>query len=182
MAEWLAHRFGAQVTWLPFDLHPEYPPEGIPRAQLHARYGDALHERLVASFAASGLAYNPPPDVVPNTMRALRVTELARDRGVHRQMHDRLMDAYWSEARNIGEIDELLRLALEAGLDENEVATVIETDAFRDRVLASTAQAQSLGVSGIPAFLLDDRLLVLGAQPREVFERAFERLALAKPG
>ena len=54
------------MTWLPFDLHPEYPPEGIQRTELHARYGDAFHERLKQSFAASGLVYNPPPDVVPN--------------------------------------------------------------------------------------------------------------------
>jgi len=67
------------VIWLPFDLHPEYPAEGIQRAELQARYGDAFHERLKQSFAASGLVYNPPFDLVPNTMRALRMTELARE-------------------------------------------------------------------------------------------------------
>ena len=71
------------MTWLPFDLHPEYPAEGIPREQLHARYGSSFHDRLRERFAEEGLAYNPPPEVVPNTMRALRVTELARDRGLH---------------------------------------------------------------------------------------------------
>jgi predicted DsbA family dithiol-disulfide isomerase len=60
-AEWLERRFGAEVIWLPFDLHPEYPAEGIQRAELHARYGDAFHERLKQAFAASGLVYNPPP-------------------------------------------------------------------------------------------------------------------------
>ena len=84
-------RFGADVTWLPYDLHPEYPPEGIPRAELNARYGDAFHGRLRAQFEAQGLAYNPPPDVVPNTRDALRLTELARERGLGEQMHDRLM-------------------------------------------------------------------------------------------
>jgi predicted DsbA family dithiol-disulfide isomerase len=53
---------------------------------------------------------------------------------------------------------------------------VLESDEYRDRVLASTAQAQAIGINGIPAFLLDERLLVLGAQPREVFERAFAEL------
>jgi predicted DsbA family dithiol-disulfide isomerase len=163
------------VTWLPFDLHPEYPAEGIPRAELHARYGDAFHERLKESFATSGLVYNPPVEVVPNTMRALRVTELARERGLHRQVHDRLMRAYWEEGRNIGNSSELLALTVEVGLDEKEAAEVIEDDAYQERVLASTAQAQSIGITGIPAFLLDGRFLVLGAQPREVFERALKR-------
>ena len=164
------------MTWLPFDLHPEYPTEGIPRAELNARYGDAFHDRLKQTFAASGLVYNPPPDVVPNTMRALRVTELARERGLHREVHDRLMRAYWEEGRDIGDGSELLALALEAGLDEQEAAQVITGDAYQDRVLDSTARAQSLGITGIPAFLLDGRALVLGAHPRRVFEQALAQL------
>ncbi len=165
------------MTWLPFDLHPEYPPEGIPRAQLHARYGEPFHDRLRESFAAAGLAYNPPPEVVPNTMRTLRVTELARERGLHQPVHDRLMDAYWAEGRNIGDPTELRALAVEAGLAADEVDEVLAGDAYRDRVAACTAEAVQIGATGVPAFLLDRRLLVLGAQPRQVFEQAFERLA-----
>jgi predicted DsbA family dithiol-disulfide isomerase len=128
-------------------------------------------------FEANGLVYNPHPEVVPNTMKALRVTELARDRVLHRAVHDRLMDAYWAEARNIGDPAELRALAVEAGLDPGEVDEVLDADAYADRVQASTAEAQSIGITGIPAFALDGRLLILGAQPREVFAQAFARLA-----
>jgi predicted DsbA family dithiol-disulfide isomerase len=128
-------------------------------------------------FEADGLAYNPHPEVVPNTMTALCVTELARDRGLHRAVHDRLMDAYWAEARNIGDSEELRILAVEAGLDPAEVDEVVAGDAYVDRVQASTAEAQSIGITGIPAFALDGRLLILGAQPRDVFEQAFAQLA-----
>jgi predicted DsbA family dithiol-disulfide isomerase len=144
---------------------------------LNARYGDAHTERLKASFAALGLVYNPPPEVVPNTMRALRLTELARDRELHQPFHDLLMEAYWERGTNIGDPAELVALGAEAGLDEAEVAEVVETDQYRDRVLASTRQAQSIGITGIPGFLLNRQLLILGAQPREVFERAVERPA-----
>lgn len=164
------------MTWLPFDLHPEYPPTGIPRTELAARYGDALHARLERSFAAAGLVYNPPPEVVPNTMRALCVTELARDRGVHRAVHDRLMRAYWEEGRDIGDPAELTALALQAGLTEDEAAEAMASPTYRDRVAGLTAQAHAIGVSGVPAFLLDRRLLVLGAQPRAVFEQALAQL------
>ena len=166
---------------MPFDLHPEYPPEGIPRSQLRARYGEQFHERLQQRFDRDGLVYNPPPDVVPNTMNALRVTELARDRDLHEPVHDRLMKAYWEEARNIGDPVDLKELAVEAGLDAAEVDEVLANDAYHDRVLASTAQAQSIGITGIPAFLLDRRLLVLGAQPREVFHPAFAQLRAESP-
>jgi predicted DsbA family dithiol-disulfide isomerase len=117
------------------------------------------------------------PEVVPNSMNALRVTELARDRGLHGPVHDRLMDAYWGEGRNIGDLEELRALAAEAGLEAAEVDDVLAGDAYLNRVRASTAQAQSLGIDGIPGFVLDERLLILGAHPPAVFEQAFARLA-----
>ena len=55
--------------WLPFDLHPEYPPEGLPREQLLARYGRGRPSTCAQFFAARGLEYRPHPEVVPNTMR-----------------------------------------------------------------------------------------------------------------
>jgi predicted DsbA family dithiol-disulfide isomerase len=171
-------QFGAEITWLAFDLHPEYPPEGIARAELHARYGLGMHDPMRARFEQHGLTYNPPLDVVPNTRLAQQLTELARVRGLGEQMHERLMDAYWSEARNIGDIDELRLLSVEAGVDDPDTAW--DDPAYLERVLASTAQAHSIGVTGVPGFLLDRRLLVLGAQPRELFMQAFEQLQAAE--
>ena len=167
-------RFGAEIMWLSFDLHPEYPPEGIARAELTARYGETMHDRMRARFEQEGLAYNPPPHVVPNTRLAQQLTEVARARGLGAQMHDRLMDAYWAEAVDIGDADELRRLAVEVGIDDPDSAW--DDPIYLERVLASSAQAHSIGVTGVPGFVLDRRLLVLGAQPREVFEQAFEQL------
>jgi predicted DsbA family dithiol-disulfide isomerase len=179
LAEQARREFDADVVWLPFDLHPEYPPEGIPLAELHRRYGigvgeaDPLRER----FAAAGLEYNRP-EIVPNTRLALRMTELARERDLHEPFHDRLMDAYWSEATNIGDPDRLRALAGEVGLDPDEVERVIaDPSAYLDVVHGWTQEAQAIGIHAIPAFLLDRRLIVLGAQPPDVFRRAFAQLA-----
>jgi predicted DsbA family dithiol-disulfide isomerase len=169
------------VTWLPFDLHPEYPPEGIPKAELKRRYGEGVDDFLARRFEDAGLPFRPA-EVVPNSRAALRLTELARDRGLHGPLHDRLMDAYWAEALDLGDRDVLRRLAAEAGLPTADVEAVLEGDAYLERVESSTRQAAGLGVNGIPAFLLDGRLLVLGAQPREVFEQAFAQLAAADGG
>jgi predicted DsbA family dithiol-disulfide isomerase len=114
-------------------------------------------------------------------MRALRVTELARERESHAAVHDRLMDAYWAEAQDIGDPGVLRTLAVEAGLDGADVDEVLGGDAYRDRVHGLTAQAVSIGITGVPGFLLDRRLLVLGAQPQAVFERAFEQLSGSPP-
>jgi predicted DsbA family dithiol-disulfide isomerase len=178
-AEQARREFDADVVWLPFDLHPEYPPEGIPLAELHRRYGIGSDERdpLRDRFAAAGLEYNRP-EVVPNTRLALRLSELARERGLHQPFHDRVMDAYWSEATDIGDPDELRRLAAEVGLDAQDVERVIaDPSAYLDLVEGSTHQAFSIGINAVPAFLLNRRLIVLGAQPLEVFRRAFAQLA-----
>jgi predicted DsbA family dithiol-disulfide isomerase len=114
---------------------------------------------------------------IPNSRAALRVTELARDAGLHEALHDRLMDAYWAEGQDLGDHDVLRRHAVETGLAADDVDDVLGSDRYLDRVLASTQEAVSIGVTGVPAFLLDGRLLVLGAQPEEVFSRAFEQLA-----
>ena len=88
------------------------------------------------------------------------------------------MDAYWSEATNIGEPDELRRLAAEVGLDPDGVERVIaDQSKYLDVVEGSTRQAFSIGITAVPAFLLDRRLIVLGAQPLEVFRSAFAQLA-----
>jgi predicted DsbA family dithiol-disulfide isomerase len=177
-AEEARREFDADVVWLPFDLHPEYPPGGIPLAELHRRRGVAVGERdpLRDRFAAAGLEYNRP-ELVPNTRLALRMTELAREHGLHDAFHDRLMVAYWSEARDIGDPDELRALAAEVGVDPGPVERVIaDPSAYLDVVETSTYRAQSLGINAIPAFVLDRRLIVLGAQPLEVFRGAFAQL------
>jgi predicted DsbA family dithiol-disulfide isomerase len=116
--------------------------------------------------------------VVPNSRAALRLTELARTQGKHAATHDRLMQAYWEQAMNIGDPDVLRSLAAELGLEGADGA--IEGDLYGDEVARATARAHGIGIDAIPAFLLDRRLIVLGAQADEVFERAFEMETLGE--
>ena len=175
-AAWLEREHGATVEWLPFDLHPEYPPEGIPREELHRRYPEDVHERTRQMVEASGLEYNPPPDVVPNSRLALELTELAREKGLHEPVHTRLMHAYWSEGRNIGDTETLLALVAEVGIAREDALAALADRRYAARVDASTTQAQQAGIHAIPAFVLEGRLLLLGAQPHEIFERALEQV------
>lgn len=136
-----------------------------------------MTERMQRFFAERGLEYNPHPDVVPNSRDALRLTELARDLGRHAALHGRLMDAYWADAKDIGDHGVLRAEAAAAGLPADEVEDVLGSERYLDRVHASTREAYGVGANAVPAFVLDRRLLVLGAQPEEVFEQAFSQLA-----
>jgi predicted DsbA family dithiol-disulfide isomerase len=133
-----------------------------------------MEERLRDRFAEEGLEYNPNPDVIPNSFDALRLTELARDLGQD-EIHDRLMDAYWRDGVDLGNRDELRRLLHD--LPADDIERVLTSDEYADRVHASTNQAVSVGVTGVPAWVIDGKLLVPGAQPRAVFEQAFDQLA-----
>jgi predicted DsbA family dithiol-disulfide isomerase len=162
--------YGAEIIWAPFDLHPEYPPEGVPRPPSTGE--------MDARFAEHGLVYNPPP-IRANSMNALRLAEHARAQGLFHRIHARLFDAYWTEAQNIGDPDVLRALAADVGIEG--VDEILETDAYLDLVRASTQQAVAAGVTGVPAFVLDQRMLVLGAHPRSTFERAFAELDSGRP-
>jgi predicted DsbA family dithiol-disulfide isomerase len=129
-------------------------------------------------FEASGLVFNPPEEV-PRSRRALEVTELARERGLHEPVHTRLMRAYWSEALNIGDDDILLSLVEEVGVDRAEADEALAGRRYEAQVEASTASAHRLGINAIPAFVFADRLLLLGAQPHDQFERAVAQVSAA---
>jgi predicted DsbA family dithiol-disulfide isomerase len=140
------------------------------------RYGGSWAGRLAALFQREGLAFDEDIQRVPRSLNALRVAELARQRGLHAELHQRLMDAFWVRGRNLGDDSVLLEESGAVGLVEDEVREVLAGDQYADLVAVSTQGALDAGASGVPAFAIDDRILIPGAQPEEVFEQVFERL------
>ena len=134
-------------------------------------------ENVRQQIEASGYSYNVPSETVPNSLKALELTELARELGIHKNVHDRLMHAYWSEAIDIGDQNVLISLCQEAGIERADSEEALATKRFRPRIHAATQEANRNGINAIPAFVIDNRLLLLGAQPHEVFEQAFKQLA-----
>jgi predicted DsbA family dithiol-disulfide isomerase len=130
-------------------------------------------------FADDGLPVSPDIPKVPNSKKALRLGELARERGLHPQLHPRLFDAFWARGLDLGDDEVLIDEATQAGLEDDEVREVLASDRYADVVTASTDAALQNGVGGVPAWVVDDRLLVPGAQPEDVFERVFEKLGYA---
>lgn len=139
------------------------------------RYGTAFHDRLSSLFTAEGLPFTPASKV-PNSRRALVLAELARDRGLHPALHPQLFDAYWSRGADLGDVGVLVDEGLAVGLEEEEIRGALDDPGYLERIEAGTDAAAQLGAGGVPAWLVDQRLLVPGAQPHEVFDRVLERL------
>jgi predicted DsbA family dithiol-disulfide isomerase len=143
------------------------------------RYGGSWADRLAALFEREGLPFKRDIQRVPRSFDALRVAELARERGRHGTLHTRLMDAFWVRGRDLGDREVLVEECGAAGLDEGEVLEVLASDRYAELVTLSTQGALEAGASGVPAFAVDNSVLIPGAQPEDVFERVLERLGYA---
>ena len=131
-------------------------------------------------FEEAGLPVAEALDKVPNSRKSLMLAELARDRGVHDALHPRLFDAYWSRGLDIGDEQVLVDEGLAVGLDRGEIAEALRDERYLERIESQTRAALELGAGGVPAWLVDERLLVPGAQPHDVFARVLERLGHAR--
>ena len=145
---------------------------------LEERYGAGHHERLFGMFEAAGLPHAERLEKVPSSRRALVLGEIARDQGRHGELHPRLFEAYWVDGLDIGDDEVLVDLAADAGLDREDTATKLAAWApdLLSAIENETRTAVEMGVTGVPGWLVDERLLVPGAQPHEVFERVLTRL------
>jgi len=165
-----------KVTWLPYELHPEAPPEGIPREAYFGRErSQRMHSHLQSVADSVGLRMEPR-DVIINSRRALGAAELARERGRFDAMHHALFKAHWEGGGRLEDVEDLVRVGTEAGLDAAELRDAIETDRYAAVIDENRRVASSVGIDAIPAHIFGRRYLVLGAQPYEVLKQVVDRL------
>jgi len=128
--------------------------------------------------AEAGLPFNPHPERVPNSRNALELSEWARSLGEehHEALHERLMDAYWAQGRDLTQWEVLRAAVADVGLDPDDGQMAVESGVHAAAVDSSTRWAHQHGINAVPAFVFDGRLLVSGAQPIEAFERAIEKV------
>jgi predicted DsbA family dithiol-disulfide isomerase len=164
------------VTWLPFELHPEAPPEGIPREVYFGRERSArMHSHLESVAQSVGLEMRSR-DVIINSRRALGMAELARERGLYEAVHHALFKAHWEGSGKLEDVDDLVRIGAAAGLDGAEVREVVESRRYDEVIDENRRLATSAGINAIPAHVFDRRYLVLGAQPYEVLKEVVDKV------
>ena len=120
----------------------------------------------------AGLTMKRAP-LTPNTRMAFEVSEYAKDRGVFDEFHRECYRALWEDGSNLGQIGILQELGAKVGLDPNEIKEILESGLYAVRAKEQYDEAVSLGVSGIPSFIIGGYFFS-GAQPYEVFKRVVE--------
>ncbi|MCA9773856.1 MAG: DsbA family oxidoreductase [Myxococcales bacterium] len=171
----LAEHHAFDVEWVPFELHPEIPPEGVPVEALGAVRLARLRREIARIGEEVGLEF-AHPKVLPNSQRSLELLEFARDEGVRGDVaHEAVFSAYFREGRDIGDPGVLVAIAEALGLDGRAAAEALETRAYQSALTRGRERGMDAMVSAVPTFFFGTRI-VWGAQPLAVFERA---LALA---
>ena len=162
-----------EIRWLPFQLNPDMPKEGIPRAEYRtAKFGSmerarGLDARVAKEGEGEGIAFAfERMQRTPNTAAAHQLLDLAQKQGKGTAVVDALFRSYFEEARDIGDAAVLADIATGAGVSGwPQQAEGLKVAALEDEV-------RNLGISAVPTFILDRKLGVSGAHPPEALAQA----------
>ena len=180
-----AHGGPVTVRWLPFQLNPQMPKEGVSRREYRTKkFGSwQRSQELDAQVAAAGEAEGihfafDRIERTPNTLDAHRLIWLAEQEGVQDAVVEALFRAYFTDGRDIGDRQTLLDVVAEAGLDRSKAEGVVTSDGGQEAIREADELARRVRVEGVPFFAINGRVTLSGAQPPEAFLEAFGRTVL----
>ena len=170
------------VRWHPYELNPGLPAEGVDRREyLERKFGGParaaqVYERVRRAGTQAGIAFDFERIALqPNTRDAHRLVAWVQTRGDAGPLVERLFRAYFVEGRFVGSHEVLANLAAEAGEDRDAALEFLGSGLGLDEVAQAEARASSLGITGVPFFIVDGRYGLSGAQPAEAFVEALRR-------
>ncbi|HVJ38437.1 MAG TPA: DsbA family oxidoreductase [Stenotrophomonas sp.] len=173
-----------EIHYHAFQLDPDAGPDPVPlREAYRAKFGSAERtEQILAQTQQTGRAEGLPFDfergqVRVNTLRAHRLLWLAGREGDAAAVAEALFRAHFAEGRNLADAQTLVEAGAAGGLAAARVNALLQSDEGLAEVQAQLAQAQALGITAVPSFVIDGRYLVQGAQPPETFARTLAQIA-----
>jgi predicted DsbA family dithiol-disulfide isomerase len=169
----------ADITFRPYELNPDMPPEGEVHLEhitgklgISADQARAARAQIRGRAANVGFAINRDDTTrIYNTFDAHRLLTWAMAQGKQRPLEEALMTAYFTELKNLGDPEVLIAAAETAGLDGREAREVLASDRYADEVRAEEAVWKQRGVRSVPTVIVNDRHVIGGGHPPEEFER-----------
>jgi predicted DsbA family dithiol-disulfide isomerase len=172
------------VRWRAFRLDPSVPPEGVERrAYLKAKFGDgerpkAMSEAIVAAGTGEDIAFAFDRILrTPNTVDSHRLIRWAGNEGLQDEVVEALFKAYFEDGRDIGNLDILVEIAGETGMDTALVADLLEEGADRELIEREDELAHRMGISGVPTFIFANKYAVSGAHDPETLLQVIDKAA-----
>jgi predicted DsbA family dithiol-disulfide isomerase len=179
----------AEIHFQPFELNPQLPPDGQDITEhLVQKYGSTPEqlqrnrEAIRARGAELGFTFEMGKrSRVYNTFDAHRLLHWAELEGRQRDLKRALFTAYFTEGRNPSDREVLIDVATQAGLDAVRAREVLESGHYADEVREREQFYGRQGIRAVPSVIVDERYLIQGGQPVEVFEQALRRIAAETP-
>ncbi len=175
-----------RVRWLPFQLNPQMPKEGINRKDYRtAKFGSwerslELDAKMNAVGETGGIHFALDRiERTPNTLDAHRLIWLADKEGVQDAVVEALFRSYFTEGRDISNRQTLIDVVAEAGLDRHQAEVVLNSDDGLEAIKEGEALSRRLRVDDVPFFIVNGEITLSGAQPPDAFLAAFNQ-ALAR--
>lgn len=169
-------QYEPKIAWRPFELNPDLPWDGVPSAShFAAKYGNsAALEEAQAALRRHGEAVgiNFRFDLierVPNSRRSHLLIAHAGRQSLQDEVTERIMQGYFEEGCDIGDVEVLARLGAEAGLSEQDARAAVILRRGQDGIVAAERHAQVLGITGVPTFIFDRQYTISGAQDIATF-------------
>ncbi|MFC3210917.1 DsbA family oxidoreductase [Planomicrobium okeanokoites] len=173
-----------EVTYRSFELDPtiERDIKENMHEKLAKKYGMTIEqakantENMVQMAKESGLDYKMDTLILTNTFDAHRLTMFAKEHGLMAEMTERILHAYFTESKHIGDHETLADLAAEVGLDREAVKAMLASGDMADAVRADEEEGRQIGVNGVPFYLINKKYALTGAQPTELFVQALQQV------
>ncbi len=160
------------MRWLPFQLNPDLPPEGIARQQyIERKFGPGAvrtYDRVAGVGKEVGIDFAfDRIKVQPNTVNAHRLMRYGAQQGREDEVAESLFRGYFQEGAVLAEVCVLVEIGVRAGLDRAALTAYLESDEDRDTVLGADIEARQAGIGGVPFFIFNRRIAVSGAHEPE---------------
>lgn len=164
------------------EIHPDTPAQGVLLTEKFKGMNlSDSRENLRRAGAPYGIEFGAYT-LLANSRLAIEASEFAKDQGQFPAFHEKVFYTTFTEARNIGDINVLLDIAQEVGLNRDELREALETGRYRERLEQAQEEAMRYGVSGTPTFIINDKYRVVGAQPLEAFRNALLQIQQEEQG
>ena len=177
------HKDDIEVEWKSFQLDPSIvtDPSKTVHEFLSERKGISpqrakeMNDYVTNIALQVGLEYKFDKAVVANSFDAHRFSHLAKKHGLQNEAEEKLFKAYFTEGKNTADVETLVKIGAEIGLEEDEIRNTLAGDDFSDEVKNDIYMAQQIGINGVPFFVLDNKYAISGAQESTTFLAALNQ-------
>ena len=167
----MKQEFEIVEEWLPFEIHPDTPPEGVLwKDYFPGMNPEAFFRQLDERGRKMGVRFGPQP-LMSNSRLAMQGGEFAKEHGKYDAYHEAVFRAFFTECKDIGDPEVILDLAKGVGLDVVALRKTLESGIYMPRLKEATRQAKMSGFSAAPTFVIEGYGSFSGAQPIEQFRK-----------